>query len=139
MLVTTERIGRQLQKRAVALVGLGHQILRLSQPGIRAHGIDAPADHDGRIKPARGQHRRDHGSRGGLAVHAGDGDAVFQPHQLGQHLGALNHGDVQLVRFGDLGIIGGDGGTGDDDFGARRCFPRDVLRNRRAQARPAAA
>jgi hypothetical protein len=31
-------------------------------------------------------------------VHAGDGDTVLQPHQLGQHLGALDDGNVDIAR-----------------------------------------
>ena len=38
-------------------------------------------------------------------MHAGDGDAVLQPHQFGQHLGALDHRNMQPARFGDFGII----------------------------------
>ena len=49
-------------------------------------------------------------------MHAGDGDAVFQAHQLSQHFRALNDGDMQFAGFGDFGIVGEDGGTGYDYF-----------------------
>src|ERR1700680_4030764 len=55
-------------------------------------------------------------------MHAGDGDAVFQAHQLGQHFRALNHGDVEAVGFGDFGILHGNRRTGHYNFG-----PRDVF------------
>ena len=133
MLVTTDRIGRQLQKRAVALVGFGDQVLRLSEARVRSHGVDAAADHHGRIEAARGQHGCHHRSRRRLAVHAGDGDAVLQPHQLGQHFGALNHRNVQLVGFGDFGILRGNRGTGDHHFGAGDVFGAMSLKDRGAQ------
>ena len=109
---------RELQERAVALVGLGHQVLRLAQPRVGAHRIDAAADDHRGIESAGGQHRRNHRRGRGLAVHAGDGDAVFQAHQLGQHLGALDHRNVLLVRGDDFGIVAMDGRADDDDFRA---------------------
>jgi hypothetical protein len=51
-------------------------------------------------------------------MHAGNRDAVFQPHQFGQHLGALNHRNMQPASFGNFGIIDGDGGTRDHDIRA---------------------
>src|SRR5947209_18480172 len=49
-------------------------------------------------------------------MHAGDGDAVLQAHQLGKHLVALNHGNVNVSGSEDLGIIFTDGGAGNYDF-----------------------
>ena len=40
----------------------------------------------------------------GLAVRAGDRDAVLHAHQLGEHLGARDHRDLQLARAHHLGI-----------------------------------
>ena len=134
MLVTTERMGESFRKRAVALVGLGDQILRLAEARVGAHGVDASADDDGGIEAAGGEHRGHHRSGGGLAVHAGDGDAVLQAHQLGQHLGALDDRDVRAVRFGDLGIVRGNRGTGDDDFGAGDIFGAMAFEHGCAQA-----
>ena len=94
MLVTIERIGRELQERAVALVGFGDQVLRLAEAGVRAHGIDAAADDHGGVESAGGEHCGDHRGGGGLAMHAGDGDAVLQAHEFGEHLGALDDRDV---------------------------------------------
>ena len=42
---------------------------------------------------------------GGLAVAAGHGDAVLQPHQLGQQFAARNHRNLQAARFLHLGIL----------------------------------
>ena len=81
---------RQLQERAVRLVGLGDQELALAEPGVRAEARHPSAHDDRRIVVALGEHGADH--RGGrrLAVGAGDRDAVLEAHQLGQHLGAGN-------------------------------------------------
>ena len=104
--------GRELEKRAVALVGFGDQILRPAQPRVRAHGIDASADHDGGIEAAGAKHAGHHRGGRGLAVHAGDGDAVLEAHQFGQHFGALDDGNFARARFQHFGIGGIDRGTG---------------------------
>jgi hypothetical protein len=46
-------------------------------------------------------------------VHASHGDTVLQAHQLGQHLGALDDGQVPGARLQHLGIVGADRGGGD--------------------------
>ena len=51
-------------------------------------------------------------------MHAGDRDSVLQPHQFRQHFGALNYGDVQLLRLGHLRIVFRNRRTSDHDFGA---------------------
>jgi len=107
----------QLEERPVALVGFGDEVLRLTEAGIGAHSIDATADDDRGIEAACGKHRRNHGSGGGFAVHARDGDAVLQPHEFGQHFGALDDGDMQAGRFGNFWIVANDGGTGDHNIG----------------------
>ena len=50
-------------------------------------------------------------------MHAGNGDAVFEAHELGEHFGTLNDGDFVGVGFEDLGIHGIDGGACDDHSG----------------------
>jgi hypothetical protein len=88
-LVTTARIGESLRK-----------------------------DDDGGIEAAGGQHRGDHRGGGGLAVHAGDGDSILEAHQLGQHLGALNHGNLAGAGLDNLRIRHADSGAGDNDRGS---------------------
>ena len=100
---------RKLEERTVAFVRLGHQILRFTQPRVGAHRVHASTDNDRGVKPAGGEHRSHHRSGGGLAMHAADGDAVLQPHQFGEHLGALNYGNVALVSSGDFYVVAGDG------------------------------
>ncbi len=67
-------------------------------------------------------------------MHAGDGDAVFQAHQLGEHLGALDDGDLARSRLDDLGIALVDGGAGDDDAGADDVSRRVALEDGCAEA-----
>ena len=126
---------RQLQERTITLVGLSHQVLRLSQAGIRSHGVDAAANYDSGIEATRGQHCGHHGCCCGFAVHAGDGNAVLQAHQFGQHLRTLNDRDVHVVRFGDFGIFRGNRGTGDNDLSPRDVFSAMSFKDGCAEAR----
>jgi hypothetical protein len=83
-------IGRQFQERAVALVRLDHHPVARAEAGIGAERVDDAAIDDGRVEAAGVEQGRDHRGRGGLAVGAGNGDAGFQPHQFGQHLGTAH-------------------------------------------------
>ena len=56
-------------------------------------------------------------------MRAGDGDAVLQAHQLGQHLGARDDRDLPAPRLGHLRVVGLDGAREDHDVRAL-----DVLR-----------
>ena len=67
--------------------------------------IDAAADDERGIEMRGGQNGRDDGGGGGFAVRAGDGDAVFQAHQFGQHFRARDDRNFRLVRFDDFGIV----------------------------------
>ena len=126
---------RELEERAVALVGLGHEILRGAKSRVRAKRVHPPAHHHRGIEPACTQHRGHHRRGGGFAVHAGNGDAVFEPHQLGQHLRTLNHGNLARLRLQHFWVFRVHCRAGDDH---RR--PGHVGRvvpfvNRRAQLR----
>ena len=109
---------RELEEGAVRLVGLGHEELALAELGIGAEAVDAAADDDGGIEPARPEHRGDERRRRGLAVGARDGDAVLEPHELGEHLRPRDDGDAALARHLHLDVVGGDGGRVDDHVGA---------------------
>ena len=84
-------VGRQLQEGAVGFVGLHHHPVAGAEPRVGAVGVDDAAVDHGRIEVAGVEQRRDQRGGRGLAVGAGDGDAAFQPHQFGQHLGAAHH------------------------------------------------
>ena len=107
----------QPQEAAVAFIGFHHHPVRRAKAGVGADRIDdAAVDHRG-IKPAGIQQCGDHGSRGGLAVGAGNRHAAFQPHQFGQHFGASHHRDALGTRRHHFGIVGLDRGGGDQHGG----------------------
>ena len=116
-------VGRQLDEGAVGFVGLHHHPVAFAEMGIGAVGVDDAAVDHGRIEPAGVEQRGHQRGGGGLAVGAGDGDARFQPHQLGQHFGAPHHRQALGARGDQLGIILLDGGGHHHHVGAV-----DVLR-----------
>ena len=107
----------QMQERRIALVGLGDEILPLTETGVRIGTGQAPADDERRVEPALGEHARDEARRRRLPVRARNGDTVTKPHELAEHLGALNDRNALTPRLGDLGIRCGDGAGDDDDVG----------------------
>ena len=117
--------GRQVQEGAVAFVGLGHQMFSRPQDGVGAHGLDLPADDDRGIQSAGGQDRRHQAGGGGLAVGAGHGDAVLEPHQFGQHFRPADDGNPPAARGGHFAVGLGDGRGPDHHVGAL-----DVARDR---------
>ena len=126
---------RKLQKRPVAFVRLGNQILRLAEARVRAHRIHPPSDHNRRIEAACGQHSRDHRSRSRLPMHPGNRDAVLQPHQFRQHLSALDHRNMQPASFGNFGVINRDRGTGHDNIRTGNIASSVSFESRRPQSR----
>ena len=115
-------VGRQLEEGAVGFVGLDHHPVAGAEPRIGAVGVDDAAVDHGRVEPAGIEQRRDHRGGRGLAVGAGDGDAGFQPHQLGQHLGAPHHRQALLARGDEFRIVRLDGGGDHHDVGAVEVF-----------------
>ena len=91
MLVTIATYGPVVQERAVALVGLGDEVLAGAVVGVRADLGDLPADHERRVEPGVLQDRGDHRGGGGLAVGAGDRDRPPAGHRRGERLGAVQH------------------------------------------------
>ena len=130
--------GREVQERAVGLVGLGDQQVAGAARGVGAERVELAADDDGGIEAGLAQHRGDQRGGGGLAVRAGDGDAVLEPHQLGEHLGARDHGDAALARDHELGVVALHRGREHHHVGVRHVLGAvaDVDRGaQRAQAR----
>ena len=109
---------RQLQERAVGLVGFRHQELAPAEAGVRAEVRHATADHDRRVEATLREHGPDHRRGRGLAVGAGHRDPVLEPHQLGQHLGPRNGRDLVLARRLDLDVVARDRGRIDDHVSA---------------------
>src|SRR5512143_2375295 len=109
----------KLQERAVALVRLRDKELSLAQLRVGPEAVQLASHDRGRVPAGRREHRGDHRGRRGLPVRPGDRDAVLHPHQLRQHLGARDHGDLPAVRLEDLGVVRPDR-RGDDDHVAVR-------------------
>src|SRR5213593_1884307 len=105
---------RQLQERAVGLVGFGDEELALAQPRVRAETRHPAADDDRRVEAALGQHGADHRGGRGLAVGARDRDAVLETHQLGEHLRAGDRRDLLPARGLDLDVVARDRRRVDD-------------------------
>ena len=110
-------VGGQLQERAVALVGLDHHPVARAEPRIGAIGVDDAAVDDGRIEARGVEQRRDQRGRRRLAVGAGDRDALLEPHQFGEHLGAPHDRNAARARRDELRIVALDRGRDDDHGG----------------------
>ena len=115
-------VGRKLQEGAVALVGLDHHPVAGAEARIGAIGVDDAAIDDGRIESAGVEQRRDERGRRGLAMRAGDGDALLEAHQLGEHFRAAHHGQALVARGDEFGIVALDRGRDDDDGGLAEIF-----------------
>src|SRR5580658_5715431 len=123
----------QQQERAIALVRFDHHVLALANSGVRTHVTHSSPDDERRIKVSRGKYGGDHRSGCRLAMRACDCDAVFQPHQFGQHLGARNHGDFQPIRLNHLNVVGPHSGRDHHDVRAVHVFRLMAFSNRGAE------
>ena len=102
--------GGEQQEAAIALVRFDHEIFAFAEPRGRSRLIYFAADDEGGIEMRFGKDGSDHGGGGGLAMRAGDRDAIFQAHQFGEHFGPRNHGNFVFVRFHHFRIVGLNGG-----------------------------
>ena len=115
-------VRRQFEKRAVAFVGLHHHPVAGAKTRIRAIGVDDAAVDHGRIEAAGVEQRRNERGRRRLAMRAGDGDALLEAHQLGQHFGAAHDRQTFFARHDKFGIVALDRGRDDDDRGVAEIF-----------------
>ena len=99
---------RQEEEGRVGLVSFGHQKVARTEARVGAGGIQTSADDEGRVHGAFGQNRRHEAGRRRLAVRAGDGDALLQTHQLGEHLRARHQRHFPFARRHDFGVVGLD-------------------------------
>src|SRR5256885_591691 len=107
--------GRVIEEAAVAFVGFDDKIFAFAEAGGGSGLVEFAANDERRIKMRGSENARDHGGRGGLSVSAGNGDAVFEAHQFGEHFRARDNGDFALVRFDNFRIVGLNRGRNDDD------------------------
>ena len=123
------RLGREVEQRPVALVGLGHEPGPVAPHAPRCRrppAIVAPDARPTRRPSAAQQHR----AGGGLAVGARHGQPAPAGHQLGEQLGAVQHRQAAPPGLGQLGVVGGDRGRDDERLGVGR-----QRRRRRGPAR----
>jgi len=73
--------------------------------GIGIQSLEQAADDHGGVQPGRVQDLRDHGCGGGLTVGPGYGNGVFDPHELGQHLGPGDDGQSHFPGPDHLRIL----------------------------------
>ena len=100
MLVTTATVGNRCRNEPSDSSASATRISPAPEAGVRPEGAGLAADDGGRIEPRLGEDHRDHRGGRGLAVAAGDGDAVLDAHQLAQHLGARDDRDVARAGGG---------------------------------------
>ncbi len=110
---------RELQQRAVGLVGLDHEPLPLPPAGVGAGRADLAADQVARVHPAAAQGVHDHARGRRLAVGAADRDRRLQPRELAEQLGAVQLALAALAGDRPLGVLGRDRAR-DHDLGALR-------------------
>ena len=103
-------VGRQLEEGAVAFVGLHHHPFACAQPRVGAIGVDDAAVDDGRIEAARVEQGCNERGRRRLAVGSGDGDALLEPHQFGEHFGAAHHRQAFFAGGGEFRVVALDRG-----------------------------
>ena len=106
--------GLQIEEGGVALVGLRHQVVMATQPGVGAGAVQEAADDKGGVQAALRQDARHQAGGGGLAVGPGDRHAMVEAHELRQHLGAPHQGGAGGAGGDDLGV-GLVDGAGDDN------------------------
>src|SRR3990172_7267659 len=96
---------RQLEKAPVALVRFGNEEFALSELGIRAEAVQLAADDDRGVYVACRKHRGHHRGRGRLAVRAGNGHPVLEPHELREHFRAGDHRYLLLLGGDHLDVL----------------------------------
>jgi hypothetical protein len=96
---------QQVEERGVRLVGLDDDVVAGAEPGVRAGGVEAAADDEGRVEPGLGEDAGDERGRGRLAVRAGDRDALLETHQLGEHHRARHDRHALRARRDHLGVV----------------------------------
>jgi len=107
-----DHIGIEVEKGAVRLVGLADEVLPRSVSAIGTILLDNPTYEEGGVASEMVEHGRDHGRGSGLAVRAGNGDALAEAHNLRQHHGARNYRNACLAGSQHFRIIRLDGGGG---------------------------
>ena len=123
----------QHQEGRIGLVRLGHQEFALPQARVGAHRRQPTADDEGRIGAAFGEDARHQRGSGGLAMRAGDRDALLEAHQFGQHLRARHQRHAALTRGHHFRIVVRHGGRRDHCVGMGHVVARMTDEDARAE------
>jgi hypothetical protein len=108
----------QVEEGSVGLVRFHYDELARSEPRVGSRRLQPPADHEGRVETTFREHACHEAGRRGLAVGAGDRDALPQPHQLGEHERARHNRDLLCPCRYDFRILVPDRARGDDSISA---------------------
>ena len=95
----------QIQERSIRFIGFSDQKIALPKQGIGAGRSQPPADNKRRIKTGMGENGRHQTGSGGFAMGAGNGNALLQAHQFGQHHRAGHDGNAPLTCGNDFRIL----------------------------------
>ena len=102
--------GIEHQEGSVGLVRLGNQEITRTEACIGSCSFQSAADHEGRIHAGLGQDAGDEAGCCGLAMGAGDGNALLEAHQFSQHHGARYDGRVVFTCGDHFRVVVLDGG-----------------------------
>ena len=102
--------GQQVQEGCIGLVGLHHDVVARAELGVGAGAVQAPTDHKRRVQTPFGQYTGHQAGGGGFAMGAGDGNALLEAHQLGQHQGPRHHWNAHFTRRKDFRVVRLHGG-----------------------------
>ena len=127
--IQNERVlGMKERDRAVALVAFGHEIFAARIPvRVRAENRNFRADVMRRMQSAFAQDVRGHRRGRRLAVHSGDDDAAFAPHDGGERFGATHGWLAAIARAHENRIVALDRGGINDELGVAARLRRDAV------------
>ena len=83
--------GHEVKKRAIGLVGLGHEGIPQAKPRIGACAVKPATNYKGGVLARLSQQRGHKASGGGLSVRACNGNTLLHAHQFTQHKRAWNN------------------------------------------------
>src|SRR5882724_6481384 len=106
---------RVIEEAAIAFVCFDDKIFAFAETGGGSGLVKFAANDERRIKMRGSENACNHRGRGGLAMRAGNGNAVFEAHQFGEHFRARDNWDFALVRFDNFRIVGLNRGRNHDD------------------------
>ena len=110
---------QQVEEGCVRFVGLHHDVVALPQARIGTRAVEPSTNYKSRVESGLGEHARHQAGGGGLAMGAGNGNALFEAHQLGEHQGAWHHWNAAHPGRQDLGVVRLNRGGGHHAIRAR--------------------